>query len=51
MESIEEIVVARGIETLFHFTRIENLEPILLHGLMTKTEVELVDSPCDSRQS
>lgn len=40
MHPIEQIVVARGINTLFHFTQIENLDPILLHGLMTKTEVE-----------
>lgn len=43
MQSIEEVVATRGIKTLFHFTRVENLEPILQHGLMLKTDVELAD--------
>ena len=43
MHPIEEIVLARGITTLFHFTRIDNLEPILLHGLMTTKEIELAE--------
>lgn len=34
--TIEEFVEERGIKSLFHFTRLNNLPSILAHGLLTK---------------
>lgn len=34
MQSIQNIIVARGIESLFHFTKVANLDSILRHGLL-----------------
>jgi len=40
MPSIKDRVVARGIKFLFHFTNIENLDSILLNGLMPRQTLE-----------
>ena len=39
--SIEEFVAQRGIKSLFHFTRLDNLRSILAHGLLIKSECAL----------
>lgn len=38
MTTIQEVATTRGIKALFHFTRIENLDSILRHGLLTRSE-------------
>ncbi len=38
-EQIKEILVARGITRLYHFTRLSNLESILERGLLTRTQL------------
>lgn len=39
--TIEEFVEERGIKSLFHFTRLNNLPSILRHGLLTKERCAL----------
>ena len=43
-EQIRDFCTERGIETLVHFTRFENLESILNKGLMSRKELEKWDS-------
>lgn len=38
MATIQEFAAERGIKALFHFTRIENLDSILRHGLLTRSQ-------------
>lgn len=38
MATIQEFAAGRGIKALFHFTRIENLDSILRHGLLTRSQ-------------
>lgn len=40
MSKIERIVKKRGIKFLLHFTRVENIEGILKHGLLPRTQYE-----------
>ena len=39
-EAIKEYIAARGIHSLYHFTRVENLESILQHGLLSVAELQ-----------
>ena len=39
--TIQEFVDARGIKSLFHFTRVDNLRPILESGLLTREACDL----------
>jgi len=36
--AIQEFAAQRGVKKLFHFTRLENVDSILLHGLMTRSQ-------------
>jgi hypothetical protein len=38
VETTQQIVTRRTIKLLFHFTRVENLDAILAHGLLAKTD-------------
>ncbi len=38
MTTIQEFAATRSIKVLFHFTRIENLDSILRHGLLTRPQ-------------
>ncbi len=39
-EQIKEILVARGIKRLLHFTQLSNLESILENGLLTREQIK-----------
>ena len=39
-EAIKEYIAARGIHSLYHFTRVENLESILQRGLLSVAELQ-----------
>jgi cold shock CspA family protein len=42
-ESIKNFCHMRGISTLAHFTRVENLSSILQHGLLTRSKLEMLE--------
>ena len=43
---IQQICKKRGIKTLVHFTRIENLSSILQHGLRSRKTLEILEETC-----
>ncbi len=52
-EQIKEILVARGITRLYHFTRLINLESIVENGLLTREQIreqELKSAFSDNRR-